>query len=112
MAKEARAGAGPNAKGGPAAIPVTLTINGERRSLTVEPWVTRLEREANGKVLVEQSDAVATVLASSVKFLRDRRNLITSMTRPFLLMRRPAAARRGTRPRRASFRRACRSPSR
>jgi NitT/TauT family transport system substrate-binding protein len=36
---------------------------------TVEPWVSRLELEAGGKVLVEESDAITTVLVSSVKFL-------------------------------------------
>lgn len=39
---------------------------------TVEPWVSRLELEGGGKVLVEQSDAVTTVLVSSVKFLKTR----------------------------------------
>lgn len=37
---------------------------------TVEPWVSRLELEAGGKVFVEQSDAVTTVLVASVKFLQ------------------------------------------
>ena len=37
---------------------------------TVEPWVSRLELEAGGKVFLEQSDAVTTVLVSSVKFLK------------------------------------------
>ena len=36
---------------------------------TVEPWVSRLELEARGRVLLEQNDAVTTVLVSSVKFL-------------------------------------------
>jgi len=31
---------------------------------TVEPWVSRLEKEAQGKELVEESDAVTTVLVS------------------------------------------------
>lgn len=38
---------------------------------TVEPWVSRLELEAGGKVFLEQSDAITTVLVSSVKFLRE-----------------------------------------
>lgn len=42
---------------------------------TVEPWVSRLEQEAGGKVLVEQSSDSITVLVSSVKFLRTKRNL-------------------------------------
>jgi NitT/TauT family transport system substrate-binding protein len=37
---------------------------------TVEPWVSRLELEANGRVFLEQGDAVTTVLVSSVKFLK------------------------------------------
>ena len=37
---------------------------------TVEPWVSRLELDAGGKIFVEQSDAVTTVLVSSVKFLK------------------------------------------
>ncbi len=37
---------------------------------TVEPWVSRLELEANGKVFLEQTDAVTTVLVTSVKFLK------------------------------------------
>jgi NitT/TauT family transport system substrate-binding protein len=37
---------------------------------TVEPWVSRLELEAGGKVFLAQTDAVTTVLVSSVKFLQ------------------------------------------
>jgi NitT/TauT family transport system substrate-binding protein len=37
---------------------------------TVEPWVSRLELEANGKIFLEQTDAVTTVLVSSVKLLK------------------------------------------
>src|SRR5437870_9735974 len=40
---------------------------------TVEPWVTRLEREAKGKVFLEDTNVITTWLASSAKFLRDRR---------------------------------------
>jgi NitT/TauT family transport system substrate-binding protein len=42
---------------------------------TVEPWVSRLEREAGGKVLVEQSSESITILVSSVKFLKTKREL-------------------------------------
>ncbi len=42
---------------------------------TVEPWVSRLEAEAGGKVLVEELDSVTTVLVSSAKFLAARRDL-------------------------------------
>jgi len=37
---------------------------------TVEPWVSRLEQEAGGKVFLEQTDAVTTVLVASVKLLK------------------------------------------
>jgi len=39
---------------------------------TVEPWVSRLETEAHGRVLIEEPDAVTTVLVSSVAFLKDQ----------------------------------------
>ncbi len=38
---------------------------------TVEPWVTRLEREAKARVLVEESDVITTWLVSSAKFLKE-----------------------------------------
>lgn len=43
---------------------------------TVEPWVSRLERDAGGKILVEQSKDSITVLVSSVKFLKSKRELV------------------------------------
>jgi sulfonate transport system substrate-binding protein len=42
---------------------------------TVEPWVTRLEREGKGKIFLEDKDVLTTWLASSAKFLRDHRDL-------------------------------------
>lgn len=42
---------------------------------TVEPWVTRLLREANGKVFLEDKDVQTTWLVSSAKFLTDHRDL-------------------------------------
>jgi NitT/TauT family transport system substrate-binding protein len=42
---------------------------------TVEPWVTRLEREARAKVFLEDANVITTWLASSVKFLKDHRDL-------------------------------------
>jgi NitT/TauT family transport system substrate-binding protein len=42
---------------------------------TVEPWVTRLEREARAKVFLEDTDVITTWLVSSVKFLKERRDL-------------------------------------
>jgi NitT/TauT family transport system substrate-binding protein len=43
---------------------------------TVEPWVSRLERESGGKVLVEEKEVATTVLVSSVKFLAEHRDLV------------------------------------
>src|SRR5262245_7742165 len=48
---------------------------------TVEPWVSRLEREAGGKILVEQSKESITVLVSSVKFLKTKRQLAQKFVR-------------------------------
>ncbi|MCH4559139.1 ABC transporter substrate-binding protein [Mesorhizobium jarvisii] len=42
---------------------------------TVEPWVSRLELEAGGKVLVEQGDAVTTLLVSRAEFLSSHRDI-------------------------------------
>ncbi|HVW20245.1 MAG TPA: ABC transporter substrate-binding protein [Opitutaceae bacterium] len=42
---------------------------------TVEPWVSRLVSQAGGKVYLEQSDAITTVLVASVKLLRERPEL-------------------------------------
>lgn len=42
---------------------------------TVEPWLSRLEQEAAGKVIVEEKEAATTVLVSSVKFLKNQRDL-------------------------------------
>jgi NitT/TauT family transport system substrate-binding protein len=52
----------------------------QRRELdavwTVEPWVSRLEMEANGEVLVEEKDAITTVLVSSAKTLARQREIV------------------------------------
>jgi NitT/TauT family transport system substrate-binding protein len=42
---------------------------------TVEPWVSRIEKEGGGKVLVEESDAATTVLVASVKSLNGNADL-------------------------------------
>ncbi|MEY2510569.1 MAG: sulfonate transport system substrate-binding protein [Verrucomicrobiota bacterium] len=42
---------------------------------TVEPWVSRLERESGGKILIDEKDVATTVLVSSAKFLREQREL-------------------------------------
>ncbi|TKB65861.1 MAG: ABC transporter substrate-binding protein [Nitrospira sp.] len=43
---------------------------------TVEPWVSRLEREAGGQVLLEQSQESVTVLVSGVKFVKAKSELV------------------------------------
>lgn len=43
---------------------------------TVEPWVSRLELEAGGKVLFAEDDALTTVLVASARALRERRELV------------------------------------
>jgi NitT/TauT family transport system substrate-binding protein len=42
---------------------------------TVEPWLGRLEQEASGKVIVEEKDVATTILVSSVKFLKEKRDM-------------------------------------
>jgi NitT/TauT family transport system substrate-binding protein len=42
---------------------------------TVEPWVSRLERQGGGRIYLEQKDAISTVLVSSVRFLREHPGL-------------------------------------
>lgn len=62
----------------PTANPDQLTLFRQKRIdavWTVEPWVTRLEMEAGGKILLEVPDAVTTVLVSGVKFLNAKRDL-------------------------------------
>jgi sulfonate transport system substrate-binding protein len=63
----------------PAANPDQLSLFQQHQidaAWTVEPWVTRLELEANGKILVEQKDAMTTVLVASARILRERRELV------------------------------------
>src|SRR6266436_9983813 len=42
---------------------------------TVEPWVTRLQREAKARVFLEDKDVITTLLVSSAKFLSSQRDL-------------------------------------
>lgn len=59
----------------PASNPEQLTLFQAKRidaAWTVEPWVTRLELEGNGRVYLEQKDAVTTLLAARAKFLREQ----------------------------------------
>jgi len=41
---------------------------------TVEPWVTRLEREAHARIFLEDKDIITTWLVSSAKFLSGHRD--------------------------------------
>jgi NitT/TauT family transport system substrate-binding protein len=43
---------------------------------TIEPWLTRIEKEAGGKLVVEETDAATTVLISRAKFLVQQRDLV------------------------------------
>src|SRR5438067_206743 len=43
---------------------------------TVEPWVTRLEREAKARGFLEDKDIITTWLVSSAKFLQDHRDFV------------------------------------
>jgi len=63
----------------PTANPDQLTLF-LRRHLdavwTVEPWVSRLELEAGGKMIVDERDAVTTVLAARRRFVSEHRDLV------------------------------------
>jgi NitT/TauT family transport system substrate-binding protein len=43
---------------------------------TVEPWVSLLEQEAGGKVLVPEQDAITTLLVARAEFLKTQRDLV------------------------------------
>src|SRR5213592_3803185 len=42
---------------------------------TVEPWVTRLERDSKSRVCLEEKDVITTWLVSTAKFLRNQHDL-------------------------------------
>lgn len=46
---------------------------------TVEPWVTRLLEEADGKIYLEQKDTVTTVLVAGVKIIKERPELVKKL---------------------------------
>ncbi|MFC5457733.1 ABC transporter substrate-binding protein [Prosthecobacter fluviatilis] len=55
---------------------LALFLKGEIDAVwTVEPWVSRLELEAGGKVFVDDNDTLVTVLASSTAFVTQRPEL-------------------------------------
>ncbi len=43
---------------------------------TVEPWVSRIETEAGGKILVDDRSAITTVLAASAEFAKSEPELV------------------------------------
>ncbi|HEU4662255.1 MAG TPA: ABC transporter substrate-binding protein [Pseudolabrys sp.] len=43
---------------------------------TVEPWVSRLEREAGGKILINDKDAITTVLVARADLLETRKEMV------------------------------------
>src|SRR6266496_2801511 len=43
---------------------------------TVEPWVTRLERDAKARVFLDDKDVITTWLVSTTKFLGSQRDLV------------------------------------
>lgn len=43
---------------------------------TVEPWVSRLELEAGGKVLIDERDAITTVLVARADLLQSQREMV------------------------------------
>jgi NitT/TauT family transport system substrate-binding protein len=45
----------------------------------VEPWISRLEQEAGGKTLVDDRDAITTVLVSRRDFLSSQRMLVKKL---------------------------------
>jgi NitT/TauT family transport system substrate-binding protein len=52
-----------------------LQSGGVNAVWTVEPWVTRLEREAKARIFLEEKDVITTWLVSSVKFLKEKREI-------------------------------------
>lgn len=61
---------------------------------TVEPWVSRLESEAKGRVFLEEKDALTTVLAARAGFLAEKPGL----ARRFLAAHRELTAWMGAHP--------------
>ncbi|MEG1260319.1 MAG: ABC transporter substrate-binding protein [Akkermansia sp.] len=72
-------------------VKILPTANPEQLSLfrmgkldgvwTVEPWVSRLELEAGGKVLVDERAALVTVLASSSSFMSENPAVIAAVVK-------------------------------
>jgi NitT/TauT family transport system substrate-binding protein len=70
---------GGDAKVVPTANPDQLSLFKEKQLdavWTVEPWVSRLVQEAGGKVLVDDRDAITTVLVARAEFLAAHRDIV------------------------------------
>jgi NitT/TauT family transport system substrate-binding protein len=66
----------------PTANPDQLSLFGQKQLdgvWTVEPWVSRLESEAGGKVLVDDRSAITTVLVASAEVLAKQRDLVRKL---------------------------------
>lgn len=71
--------AGSDAQVVPTANPEQLSLfkTGQLDAVwTVEPWVSRLEMEAGGKILAGEKEAVTTVLVARAGFLSEHRDLV------------------------------------
>jgi NitT/TauT family transport system substrate-binding protein len=47
---------------------------------TVEPWVSRIEMEANGKVFLEDAESLTTVLVGAAEVVRDRPDVVRKVS--------------------------------
>jgi len=71
----------------PTANPDQLALFQRRQidgAWTVEPWVSRLEMEAGGKVFLEEKEALTTVFACSEAFLREKPDLAEKLLQAHL----------------------------
>lgn len=48
---------------------------------TVEPWVSRLEMQGGGRILLEEKEAITTVLATGVKALSEKGELVNKFVK-------------------------------
>lgn len=68
----------------PMANPELLSMFKQKKidaAWTVEPWISRMENEAGGKVYIEESDAVTTVLAARVNWMEKNPELLAKMVK-------------------------------
>jgi NitT/TauT family transport system substrate-binding protein len=55
--------------------------NGIDAAWTVEPWISRLEFEGKGKLLIEEKTAITTVLAAGNKVLQEKPELVAKFVK-------------------------------